>query len=105
MVANPSSKYTVEDLKVLQGILDKVLLEHPENEVIRKVSAALTVIMHKGAVDAAKKHICVDDCANYTGAGYNALLFDAPLSDLPNMKIHAGYLGKAIVDWRLRINK
>jgi hypothetical protein len=106
MLSTPSSvRYTVEDLVILRDGLTCILKEHPANEVIKKVKSALDVIIQKRAPEHAKKYICTDDCANYTGEGYNASIYEAPLSSLPKMRIYAGYLGKAIVDWRLLLNK
>jgi hypothetical protein len=100
----PTSRFTVEDLGVLQAIL-KDYFNETENESVKLVDTALVVIIEKKALDHAKKYICMDDCAVYTGEGFNALIYEAPLRDLPKLRIDAGYLGKAIAEWRMKINK
>jgi len=105
--------YDLDDLKKLNKIIEDILHTISEdgqepNEAIAAVHAALAVIISKNVPQHAKKYICIDDCPQYTGQGFNAMLFDMPFDQLlknSNLLITAGYLGKAIIVWRTEIKK
>jgi hypothetical protein len=102
-------RFSVEDLRELQGILfkniQKINEDGGDSISLRGVHSALDVILEKNALDRAHLYICVDDCPDYTGAGFNKILFEASLSDIIKLRMQAGYLGKSIIEWRLTIRK
>jgi len=106
MVASPC-RFTVSDLKVLQEVLAEkmaVIGQGVGTSYLRSVHSALDIIIKRGAVNHARKFICIDDC-NLVPPGHNGNLYDLPVNELWRHYPESSYLGKALIEWRLKIQK
>jgi hypothetical protein len=101
--------YTIEDIKILLDVVKKVIKNRGnvkiENLFLEKVKGTLEIIIEHSAPQYVERCICIDDCPEYTGQGFNKKLFSIPHTEIYNFMPLAGYVGKAIILWRMQINK
>lgn len=104
-----TSTYTIEDIKILLDVVKKVIENRGdvkiENFFLEKVKGTLEIIIKRNAPQYVEKCICIDDCPEYTGQGFNKKLFSMPHTEVYNFMPQAGYVGKAIILWKMQIDK
>lgn len=106
MFAGPC-RFVAEDFKELQNVLmETISIADSDADVgcLRNVHSALEIIIKRKAFNHARRFICIDDC-NMIAPGHNGNLYDLPLYTLRQYFPSSSYLGKAIIEWRLRIQK
>lgn len=106
MIAEPC-RFVAEDFKELQNVLmEMISIADSDADVscLRSVHSALEIIIKRKAFNHARKFICIDDC-DMVAPGHNGNLYDLPLQYLRRYLPSSSYLGKAIIEWRLRIQK
>ena len=100
-------RFVEEDFKKLQDVLrETISIADSDADVssLRRVYNAMDIIIKRKAFNHARRYICIDDC-DMIPKGHNGNLYDLPLHSLRQYIPTSSYLGKAIIEWRLRIQK
>lgn len=99
--------FTVEDLKVFCDVIKHFnFVDHEDtSRLLNKACYTTEYLISNRQPELFEKHVCIDDCPEYTDANFNSSLLNLPLNTLINKRSEAGYLGKAIIDWRVTIKK
>lgn len=101
--------YTVEDLRVLYTILQDSL-DHlgysADKDPLKRATSSLKVILDRGdcSDEVIIGHVCFDDC-KLIDPGFNQYLYTAPIDEIRLKRESSTYLGKALIDWRLKIRR
>lgn len=99
--------YTLEELQILLNLLQESLTELDDlanTEPLIRATSSLKAIINQGISqdNIVKEYVCFDD-SNLIPQGFNVFLYSASINEIRTKREAATYLGKTIIDWRLKV--